>query len=204
MALSFPRAMPSAGAASQGFDLARLDYRSPTVGGRQGGVQAGPDRWRMSLTLDKMTDPEADAMRAFVDSLDGARRLFYGRDLTRPCPLAHIGAWEGGDGDASGWTAGTDGDEITLAGLDDVTLSVGDYIGFKWSSTRRALVRIVDLSGGISIRPAIPDVVPVEAVAHVGAPCCLMRLAPDETRMGEKDALHLMGGQIVAYQDLLT
>lgn len=222
MALSFPRDMPSGGVEDQSFQIARVDYGYGRVDGSQGAVTAGFPLWRMALTLNNADADETDEWRAWVPGQRGAQRPFYGRDLTRPYPKAHAGGFDGMnrasggafDGAATGWSVNADRDVVTLSGLPAaLTLSLNDYIGFRWTTLgepRRALVQCMEgvvASGAgvlaVTVEPALPTLVPGGAVAYLDRPGCIMKLVPGETRMGPIDLVHSAGGTIVAVQHLL-
>lgn len=231
MAITFPRDMPSVAALSIYFELQRVDFVSPEAGGRLGAVSAGQPLWKMALSLQNMLPATADTWRAWVAAQRGAARLFYGRDLDRPYPKAHSAGFAGMnralggsfDGSAATWSRTTDADgneRVTLTNLPfPFTLSVGDYLGFRWDDAslatgnmkRRALVRIVE--GGstagngqvaVLVEPVVPLIVPGTAVAYLNNPVCLMRLVPDETQFGEQGpgAVTAAGMRIVGLQDL--
>lgn len=222
MALTFPRAMPSGGVASQIFDIARVDYTAPDGAGRQGAVSAGFPGWRMSLTLDDGDVDDIDEWIAFLDSLRGSMRTFLARDLTRPYPrayprgLASLTRYGGGSfaaGTATSWALNSDRDLLTLNGL-PVGLLIGwrDPVGFNWTTggvARRAMARSVEAvtasATGVAvfnIEPPLPTLVPGSATATLAGVECVMRLVPNESHIGELDTLHSAGGSIVALQDL--
>jgi len=223
MALTFPRAMPTGGVDSQGFEISRVDFLSPRGDGRLNSVSAGFPLWRMTVTLNNADVDETDEWRAWVPAQRGASRMFFGRDLTRPFPKAYPKGFDGMiraaggafTGAASSWAVNADRDVPTLSGLPaNLALGRNDYVGFKWTtggSARRALVRVMEpasaSAGGIwsgAVEPAVPNIVPGTAVAYLDNPDCLMRLVPDQTSIGEIDTLHSAGGTIVALQDLLA
>lgn len=222
MALTFPRPMPTGGADSQAFELARVDYLSPRTDGRLSSVAAGFPLWSMTITLNNGDADETDEWRAWVPAQRGASRLFFGSDLTRPFPKAYRQGFAGMsragggsfNGSASSWAVNADRDVVTLSGLPaSFALSLNDYIGFKWTtggSARRSLVRVVEASTvnasgvlAVTVEPAVPNLTPGSAIAYLDRPDCLMRLVPSETSIGEIDTLHSAGGQISAIQDLL-
>ena len=220
MSLTFPRPMPSIGAAEQIFDLARVDYAAPEAGGRLGGITAGFPRWRMDLTLGEMAARESAAWQAFVTSLRGSQRTFYARDLARPYPAAYPAGFTGlaragggafpADGAASSWSLNGARDVLTLGGLPaGFALREGDLVGFAWSTDRRTAARILqtvqaDSSGAasVAIEPAPPTFVPGGASVYLAQVEVVMRLVPAETEIGASNGVVTRGGRIAALQDL--
>lgn len=225
-----PFDMPESGAARQEFEPQRIDYAAPEAGGRVGGVQAGFPLWLGIWTLGRVGEARSDEWRAWMARLRGQMRRFYGRDLRRPYPKAHITGFAGMTragggafpGSALTWSETINSDDdsrVTLTGLPvGLILSKGDYIGFKWDAAgeaaasyhRRALVRVVvgsTASGAGSItvtsEPPIPTVVPVGAVAHLDRPCCVMTQITDQSKLEAIDRSGgIRGGSVVAIQDL--
>lgn len=233
MAITFPRAMPSRGAAMQEFEPHRVDYEAPEASGFQGGVQAGFPLWVGIWDLGPVGHGVSDEWRAWVASLRGAQKTFYGRDWARPFPLAHINGFAGlnraGGGSFPGsaltWTQTIDGEGVAylqLTGLPAaLALSVGDYIGLKWDAggdaagtyRRRTLTRVLEAgtangSGVVTVpvEPPVPTlVVPGTALAHLDNPCCVMRQVTDQTKLGPIDRRRaIKSGHIVGLQDLRT
>lgn len=228
--VAFPVDIPASGAAGQEFDIQRVDYQAPEAGGRLGGEQAGFPRWIATWTLGKMSRSASDEWQAWHDRRRGAQRPFFGRDLSRPYPLAHIAGFSrmrridgtSFSGAASAWEEAIDADQdshLTLHGLPaGLTLSRKDYVGFKWDAAgdaagtyrRRALVRVVAgaiaNAGGTLVavcEPPVSPVVPPEAVAYLDRPCCVMRIVTDQTKLGGIDRrLVLTSGTIVGLEDL--
>ena len=142
MALVFPRAMPAQGARSSYFELQRVDYASPEVGGAGGGVTAGPARWSGKWTLADATDGIAIQWRAWASSLRGLQRTFIGRDMDRPWPVYFRGGLpDGWDGGLGSWsqTITADGQAIlSVTGLyGGMGVGAGDYVDFRWTGFRR-------------------------------------------------------------------
>jgi hypothetical protein len=229
--ITFPRTLPRVGAQGQSFELERVDFLSPEASGSLGAVTAGQPLWRMGVSLNNMASANADIWRAWVPSLRGAQRLFYGYELDRAYPKAYRNGFAGMaragggsfDGSATAWSEALDSEnnsQVTLMGLPaSFQLGLGDYIGFKWDDAayaagnkkRRALVRVVEAatansSGVITVtsEPAVPLVVPAGAVAHLDNPACIMRLVTEETGIGEQGlgGYTVAGSRIVAMQDL--
>lgn len=226
-----PLTMPASGVAMQQFEPQRIDYAAPEAGGRLGGVQAGFPLWLAVWTIGVIGARKSDEMRGFVTQLRGQMRRFHGRDLARPYPLAYVTAGFTGmtragggsfDGSALTWAetiTADDDSQLDLTGLPaDFELAIGDYAGFKWTSTDpttaglewRALVRVVeaataDGSGNISVlcEPAVPTCVPEGATLHFDNPSCIMALVTDQSKLDAIDRrLAVKGGTIVGLQDL--
>lgn len=219
MALTFPRAMPDQAIADLYFEPERIDYASPEARGRQASVQAGFPLWRMAFNFGRQEEQVGAEWRAFVRSLRGASRAFFGWDPARPLPLLYAaGLPDGWNGDAASWAVNADRDVLTLqlggarAGFQ---LSIGDYVGFRWGGgDKRALVAcledgVADGSGQITVTvdPAVPGgittIVPADAVAQLDKPRALFKLIAGETRIGRLDGLHMIDGEIAAIQELV-
>lgn len=227
MTITFPRAMPAAGAARQTFEPSRVDYETGTAGGRTYGVTAGFPRWRAEWTLGAgMGTLQSDEWRAFIASLKGASREFFGRDVERPYPrlypngFAGLSRAAGGsfDGTATSWSQTIAADAqclLTLNGLPaGFQMSMGDYVDFRWTTSsqpRRALVRSLEnatangsgVLAGLSVEPAIPSVVPGGATANLANPECVMKLVAGQTQITEMDRRRVAGARVVALQVLL-
>lgn len=211
--------MPTSGMALQEFEIARVDYSAPEQGGRVGGVQAGEPLWMASWSIGRIGAAKSDELRAWLARMRGSQRRFYGRDLARPFPKAHIDGFAGMGGftgTASSWSETINGDgesRVTLNGVPaSLVLSYGDYIDFRWttaSEARRALVRVVvgaaAIGSSITVtsEPPVPTLVPGAAVAHLDNPGCIMVLMSDKTKLDGVDRrLAVRGGSVVAIQDL--
>lgn len=229
MPLSFPLTPPAVGPASEYFEIERVDHLSPQTGGRVSGVTAGFPLWRGRWSLGRaLLRATSEDWRAFVSSLRGGQRAFFGRDYGRPFPLAYpkgflgLTRFGGGafDGTATSWSVNADRDEVTLNGLPaNLVLSVGDYVMWKWTgaeisgagTARRALVRAVQAATAsasgvavVTVEPPLPTLVPSGAgsTADLANPCCVMRLDTSQTSLGEKTRSLRIDGTIAAVQDL--
>jgi hypothetical protein len=222
VAVTYPLIMPPFGVGRQSFELRRFDFLSPEASGRLGGVSAGEPLWAAKWTLADMTPGKADQWGAFVELLDGPLRQFYGYDHARLYPKAYPNGFDGVnragggafDGAATTWAVDGTGAVLTLTGLPaNAVLSVRDYVGFRWTTgglQRRALVRCAEKitangagSASVTVRPAVPTVVPPGAVAYLDKPTCLMRLVPGGVNVGDMDPRRALTGEISAMQDLL-
>lgn len=223
MAIVYPRPIPDVGASSVSFEPSGVDYLSPETGARIGAMAAGWTIWGLKVSLANMEQRDADIWRAWLATLRGARRLFLGRDLSRPGPRFHASGIPFGP-QPSGWsqTITSDGDAILrLTGLQRASvISIGDYIGFKWDAEgaapgtfgRRALVRAcepaivgADGTAAMTVEPPVHNIVPAGAMAHLDEPACLMRIVTGSTQLGEQvlGDYTSSGGAIEAIQDLL-
>lgn len=229
MAITVPIQPPGGplGPATEHFEIERVDYLSPIAGGRVSGVTAGFPLWRGRWTLSGSLSREgSEAWRAFVSSLRGQQRAFFGYDYGRPYPLfapngfAGFSRAGGGafDGSALTWSVNADRDVVTLTGLPaSQSMRIGDYVMWRWTGTdipgagtaRRALCRLVeaaDISGGgvvsFSVEPPLPSLVPGDSVADLARPCCVMRYDTGESQLGEKGRLLRVSGTISGLQDL--
>jgi hypothetical protein len=226
-----PLEMPADVYLQHEFEQQRIDYMAPEGGGRVNGVQAGFPLWQASYSLESILSvDESDAVRAFVSQLRGATRRFLARDISRPYPKAHCGGFDGmtkaGGGSFSGtvddWSeniTADDDSEVTLENLPaGFVLSVGDYIGFRWTATEtsvagltwHACVRVVvggtaDGSGDVTVtcEPPVPSAVPDSATAYLDEPACVMALLVDRSSLQPQgQALTVEGGTIVGIQDI--
>lgn len=223
--------LPDLPIARVSFEVERVDFAAPEASGRQGGVQAGWPLWTARYELDR-SDPEAgDLWRAFLARLRGRIRRFYGRDITRPFPLAYRGGFAGltragggsFDGSATSWSQSIDSQgeaRVILNGLPaGFVISVGDYIGWRWDAAgagagnmmRRTLARAVlpataNGSGQVEVTvepPLNAALVPSGAIAHLDNPVCVMQLVTEETSLGPVGKARVLGGgSIIAVQDL--
>lgn len=196
MAITYPRSMPSRRIERVEFELGRQEVIGGEQGGRVLSVELGPLHWRLKLSTTPPSEAEFDIWRAWLASLKGSSKLFYGRDMRRGrYPRAYVktgfadltraggGAF---DGTASAIDL-TDRQAPELSGLPaGFQVAAGDYVGFTYGADHgRTLHRFVesgtaDVSGvlALTIEPEAPPFVPVDAVATFDGPTCLMMIAP--------------------------
>lgn len=214
MAITYPREMPSKKGMSGRLRLQRVDYLSPERSGVIGAVTAGWPLWQMALSFNAMGVRHDDEVTAWLDSLRGAQKRFYGYDQSRPVPRFHAGGRPYTATTAS-WSQDVDGEGTAYLTMGDLlpaqVFSPRDYIGFEWGGTKRALVRclergIVDVDGNVTVavEPAVHAIVPPGAMINLDRPSCLMRIVPDETDLPDHGIAYLeAGGRITAIQDLV-
>lgn len=205
MTLTFPREMPSRGGVDVQFTLERQEAVAPEQGGRLVSVEIGLPRWRLQLRTGSLSMERLGQWRAFLDSLRGAGRTFFGYDPARRYPLrlqrdelttdgglvlltddgraltADLGAV------ATAWTVNSARDEITLTGLAaGFVIAAGDMLDLSWSTgAKRSLHRCVESvtatdAGAVTVQiePPVPAYVPAGALASFDWPRCVMRLVP--------------------------
>ena len=228
---TYPIAMVASGLALQSFEPEWVTYQSPAAGGRVDAIAAGAPLWVAQWQTGKMGQARSDAIRAFKSRLRGGIRTFLGVDLARPFPMAYPNGFTGMtrasggsfNGSATAWSQTIDGEgdaTIRLNGLPvSFALGVGDYIGWKWDAAgapggsyqRRALCRVIVAATGngsgvidVMVEPPLNTlVVPVGAIAHLDKPCCVMRLLPDDSKLGPVDRRKaITSGTLTAVQDL--
>lgn len=212
----FPRPIITDGLKTSGFDPNRVDFLSPTSGGRVFSVTAGQPLWSMSLTYTNLLLPEAFALKAWVDSLAGAQRLIFGFDPDRELPLFHQHGRPFQDAPAT-WSQTIDTSGLALLTLTELfpgqVVSIGDYTGFAWGDRKYTMVRALEQTvvgaGGsatFAVEPAVPILsVPPEATSTLRRAGCLMRLDVSQTKLPDIDLGYMPdGARIVAVQDLMS
>ena len=183
------------------FEPERQETIAPEQGGRLVTVDLGPPLWRASYATTPPSEIEYDLWRAWVASLKGAAKLFYGEDVRRRLPRAYrktgfaelTRAVSGGafDGTSSAWEVNPAFDEITVGGASGQQLPVGfeihigDYLDLRWETSKRSLHRMLtaqnaDASGvgTWTVEPPIPQWMPEEAVVNFLRPNCTMVVVP--------------------------
>lgn len=198
MAISYPRPMLSIGFGSQKFEPEHQSTFAPTRGGQGVSVELGPARWRGEWQTNTLSEVDFNAFRSWLSSLRGAGRSFFGQDRLHRFPtnyaagfggLVRAGTATAFDGTATTWSIDASRAALTLNGLPaGFVLVPGDYVGFSWSTNRRALVRVLEAATAsgtgvatFDVEPTVPLVVPGGAVATLADPTCVMRLEPGST-----------------------
>lgn len=216
MTIAWPALQPYLGAKNQVFELDRVDYLAPEARGRIGGVSAGWPLWKSTVTFGILTSSQSDAWRAFYLGQRGAQRIWYGFEIARRLPRNYLqGLPNGWNGNCASWAQAIDGNGyavVSLSGLPPgLVLAPGDYIGLRWGSFQRLLVRCLENatanSSGllqVSVEPPIHFAVPGTAVAYLNNPTCLMKFIPQESNLGavgRRGAIE--AGTLVAIQDII-
>jgi len=204
MTITYPRALPACGANSCDFELQRQEVIGGEIGGRILSNELGPAHWRLKFGRRPTAEADFDLWRAWLSSLRGSGKLFYGRDMRRgKWPRAYRTGFSeltragGGafDGTATSIDL-TDNFVPEVSGLPaGFVVNVGDYLGFSWGSdSGRTLHRIVEGGvadgsgvGAFTVEPEIPGFVPGDAVATFAAPTCLMVIVPGSVDLSADD-----------------
>lgn len=197
LTITYPRTLPSARVIDVVFELEPQESFSPEQGGRFTSTELGPPLWTLSIGTTPPSELEYSKWRAWLSSLRGAGRLFYGYDVRRPYPLMYppatfaelTRAVSGGafDGTSTSWSVNTDRDEITIGAASGQELPVGfqlvegDYIGLKWDTSLRSVHRVLQQAnangsgvGTYVIEPPVNDDVPADATINLVKADCLM------------------------------
>lgn len=195
MALSFPRSLPSDfRVVGMSFPPAPMLEVTPLRSGRQISKNLGPTLWRPRYESAPLTPAQAGVVRALYDTLTSVEE-FYAYDLLREYPLAYAGGWGGltvggnpFNGLGSLADVASNNKEIDIVNLPaGFVLSPGDYLAFTFSTSLRALHRVVAAktangSGEISdveVRPHVRPGWAVSADVSFYRPSCRAIILPD-------------------------
>lgn len=208
MTITFPRDLPALGVSSCQFTLQRTDFASPEVGGKLGGVQAGLPLWVMLITAAPRTEIESEIWSAWLSGQRGGINLFRGGLITRPYPLSLPKGFPG-SADCGGWSVSTDRDVLTLTGCPTglTRLDVGDYVGFRYGSTSRTVVKVLEAAtvtgtdAAFAIDPPLPSFI-TSATAHLDSPRCIMRMDATQSTEGPMGLTRTKAFTIRGVQDL--
>lgn len=213
--------MPASGVGQQRFEVDRVDFESPTTGGRTGNVTAGFPRWEAEYIVGRAGELNSDVWRAFLDRLHGGKNLFYARDVNRPYPRAHAAGFGGMtragggafDGTTTSWSLDATRTLLTLNTLPvGLALNLADYGDFRWDTGgwKRSLHRIVTAavangSGVLTaeVYPPVPALVAGGVMFNLDRPACLMKRRT-ETKVGSMDRRKSIEATLVARQELIA
>jgi len=226
MTITYPRDLPAFYFGGGRIGLKRNDLMTPDGAGTISGVQLGHPVLVWEYDIVAITDDQAVAWEAWIESLKGQAEGFLAHDLRRPYPKAYLGSGSPNftgaalpatrhdaspfDGSAASYSLDGTRMQLTLNGLPSTfAFKAGDWIGFKGGSgnLKRAMVKVMEdvtASAGVAVanvNPAVRAVVDTwsSVKAHVDAPACTMKLMP-ETQIGDTDVNGQMTGRIVGQQ----
>jgi hypothetical protein len=194
MAITYPRAMPDK-LARASFEPSPQTVQSPESGGRLISTELGPSRWIAQFETAPMREPKLGEWRAWLSSMQNGVKPFYGFDPARRLPYRYPGGFAlltraGGGSFASGtatsWSVDSSRRVLTLNGLPaNFLITVHDYCGFVWDTSKRFLVRALESVTGngagvavFTVEPKVEPFVSVSAVAGLFKPDCVMRIVP--------------------------
>lgn len=200
-----------AGYGAQGFF--RPNYGQQTSGQAGGQIRVANVRaplWHLSLTCPAIDRDDADAIHAVIGGMGGSVGTFFAYDLRRAGPKADPTGSVLGSSTVQINSLGSDGISLSLKGLPNgYVLTRGDYVGFVYSSTKRALHQIVDASvtangsgvtAAFQVHPAIRQGAANNNAVTLVRPVAEFRIMPgtyDPAADGATDRLSLEAMQVV-------
>lgn len=166
--------------------------------------------WKLSMDCDPLWRDEAAAVKALIGSMGQSVGSFLAWDIAWPYPKADpTGALISGS-TVQIKSLGSDGTSLALKGLPvGYVLTRGDYLGFTYSTTKKALHQVVaatvtaDGSGDtaeFAVHPAIRTGAAVNDAVSLSKPCAEFRIVPgsyDFSSAGAHDQLSLEALQVV-------
>ena len=192
----------------------RPDYGQQTSGQAGGQIRVSTIRaplWRMSLTCPHLDRDDATAVHAVVGGMGQSIGTFFAYDLRRNGPKADPGGVILGSSTVQINSLGSDGKSLSLKGLPaSYVLTRGDYVGFVYSSTKRALHQIVAASvtangSGVTsefeVHPAIRQGAAINNAVTLVKPVAEFRIMPgtyDPASDGATDRISLEAMQVVS------
>lgn len=213
MAIEYPRALPLTKIASVSFEAEPIEANSGEAGGRFVSTMLGPAIWRAAFATQCSSELDFSIWRAWLDSLDGAGKEFFGYDVRRPMPWQYrrtgfgdlVRAVSHGafNGKSTAWSVDSAREELTIGAASGqelpvgFELTVGDYLGLEWDdggfkgrSLHRAITSYnADASGVaiVTVRPYVSIGVPSGATINLVKPSCRMAITKRERSAEVKD-----------------
>lgn len=191
----------------------RPNYGQETSGQAGGQIRVRTVRaplWHMSLSCPSIPQDEAQAIHAVIGSMGQSVGTFYAYNLRRQYPLEDPDGTIVGSNTVQIKSLGSNGISLALKGLPvGYVLTRGDFIGFTYSSTKKALHQVVAAtvtangSGETSefeVHPAIRQGAAVNDAVSVKQPVAEFRIVPgtyDPNADGALDSLAFEAMQVV-------
>jgi hypothetical protein len=191
----------------------RPNYGQETSGQAGGQIRVRISRaplWHLSLSCPSIPAEEAQAIHALIGSMCQSVGSFYAYDLRRQYPKQDPTGSIVGSITVQIKSLGSNGISLALKGLPvGYVLTRGDYVGFTYSSTKKALHQVVaatvtaDGSGDTAefeVHPAIRQGAAVDDAVSVKQPIAEFRIVPgtyDPSADGAMDQLSLEAMQVV-------
>lgn len=197
MTIAFPRVMPSDGARVESlvFEPDFMLADNPEAGGGDASVGLALPRWVGEWATTNLVEPHTSEWRAWLDTMKRPGACFYAFDASKPQPRAYpagvTGLTRAGggafDGTSASWSVDSSRTVLTINTLPaGFVVSLSDPVGFVWSTTKRALARVVEAGvangSGVwtgEVTPPLPAWVPGGAVVNLVKPTCVMRVLRD-------------------------
>lgn len=196
MAVTFPRDfLEPLPFRAVSFDTLDLVAQAPTRGALQQVVELAPRLWKMRYETYPLREAEAEAWKAWIESLRAGARLFKAWNPVREYAIAYRAGYgaltRSGGGSFADGTAELAGISVSRAVItietlpSDFVLSSGDMISIPFATASRSLHRVVEGAvasvGGevtVSVEPILPLAVTIGALISLKRPHCLAVLDP--------------------------
>jgi hypothetical protein len=179
----------------------RFESRSLLRSGGTQSVEYAEPRWRGEFVYFPMGRAEFQRLQAWLDTLRGAGRTFYGYDQLKPFPVSYPGGFGGlaraggGAFDGTGTVSLLSGSGFTVSTLPSgLMLKAGDMVGLV-EGAKRGLFRLSEDATAneagvvaLSVEPRIPpgQSFSSAAIANFVRPACVMTLDPQSARAPRK------------------
>lgn len=190
MAITYPLDFIDSFPGNATLDLVFRQESAATRGGDQLSADIGPALWELMVQSRELLPTQMQRWKAILDLLENGAKTFYGWDKTVCYPIAHPGGWG-----VMTWPGGIAGQVLAssvpsgnLLNLKSVptnlVLTVGDRLAVAYSTTKRALHRIVDIpdnSGAtrqVEVRPTPRAGIANNDVVYLHRPAAIMAVIP--------------------------
>lgn len=186
MTITFPRTdiLPATAFTDQTFQLTSRQELSRTAGGVTIGKDLGPALWLAGYTTTQLSDDDALAYEAKLNSLDGVIQTFEASDLRRRYPRVY----PSGAGANNGALASVNANNkaLALSGLAaGQVVSAGDYLSFDYGDSRalhQAVETVTANGSGVTaqfeVRPHIRAGFELETAVTLKLPSGIFVLVP--------------------------
>lgn len=191
----------------------RPNYAQSTSGQAGGQIRVQNSRaplWHMSLTCPAIRRADADSIHAVIGGMGQSIGTFFAYDQRRNGPSADPGGVILGSNTVQINSLGSDGKSLSLKGLPSAYgLVRGDYIGFTYSGTKRALHQMVSagvtangsgVTTEVEVHPAIRQGAATNNAVSLVRPVAEFRIMPgtyDPSADGWTDLLSFEAMQVV-------
>lgn len=172
------------------FQLVYRQELAPTRGGVQHSANLGPALWEMDVASRELLPTEMERWKALLDLLEDGAKTLYGWRNPGCYPIAHPGGWgvmtwPGGVAGQVAVNSGSSGNLLNLKNVPtNLVLTVGDLVAFTYSTTFRALHRVVDIPDNsgttrqVEVRPTPRTGVANNDVVYLHRPAAIMAVIP--------------------------